>query len=267
MVIPGKALNARDFRTHCIGAYACQCGGDGDIDLGGQYLNSFGGGACQHSLFGRGHQLVGEQRRVFQRRRAFVGVDLGRDGLALCLGHQRDRMQHVKAAHRAVGQVDAPAVSLGRSAGFCVKIGIRKRADADGDKAEPRFQHRQAAFLGDLHRRRFNDVIRLLGQHFFQRCTGHTARFGAQGFGVRQLAAHRRAEGIVRQQTVGNRIGHNAAELAAAQNCNLFHGVHSFSLAALIVPHGAQKENRDAAKRPGLFAFTALRRGAPRSGC
>lgn len=42
VVIPGKALNARDFRTHCIGADACQRGSDGDIDLGWQYPNSFG---------------------------------------------------------------------------------------------------------------------------------------------------------------------------------------------------------------------------------
>ena len=32
-----------------------------------------------------------------------------------------------------------------------------------------------------------------------------------------------------------------------------FIGAHSFLLAAPIVAYGAQKENRDAAKRPGLF--------------
>jgi len=152
-----------------------------------------------------------------------VGVDLGGDGLVLRLGHQGHRVQHIKAAHCAVGQVDAPAVGLGRGAGLGVKIGIRKSADADGDKAQPGFQHRQAAFFGHLHGSGLHHVIRFLGQHLVQGDAGRAARFGAQGLGVRQLAAHRCTEGIIRQQAAGNGIGHDAAQLTAAQNRNFLH--------------------------------------------
>ena len=114
--------------------------------------------------------------------------------VVLRLGHQGHCVQHIKAAHCAVRQVDAPAVGLGRGAGLGVKIGIRKSADADGDKAQPGFQHRQTAFFGHLHGSGLHHVIRFLGQHLVQGDAGCAARFGAQGLGVRQLSAHRCTE-------------------------------------------------------------------------